>query len=457
MATVINQPNPIAALLEPFNRLADYRMQQNLADQERNKRMGQTILQQALTNPDIARFLATAEAEPFLREMGLDQNPNIKTLVEQGQAANAPLMEPTPTEIGGPGSPMVNIPKPTPSGKQVENQILAENVQRQYAATQATKQMEANIELMKSYTLHVMQDAYNKGQNLTPEQLFSQVEKFKKSLPGTTPYRTKIVMDPRGQPTVTLEQETQSEALGNRRTLILNQKDYETPRTALAIHIQQGKKEVGAILRGDIEALNAFGVDSGLDPKAVAIIQSVTAQKKKNPTMSPADSAELYIKAINDAVAEQKKSLLRLGGTAGVPSEQLVADQEAFQPITFEDVAGMTRDEWDKKSKGAALPTADKILKDVSDQAKASKQSGPDVQPRPAEGKAQSQGEKIKGLYDEVSGIVSQARSKNPGLSADGVVQIVRSVKTDLMRQYGLNEKEYELFESMVKNAANKK
>jgi hypothetical protein len=454
-AVVLENQSPLGDLLGGLSQGINYKLQKNLRDEERTKLIKQAILEKAATGELQPSLLASREGQNFLASLGLDKDTHIMSLIEQGKATNAPLTTPVtnemPTKDRGMGGPLVNIPRPeAPSAKQVSDIALIENTQR----TMNAKQAESNIELMRQYSLYLMEDAQKRGQVMGLDELGKQMDDFKKKL--RIQGKTKVVLDERGQPTITLEEPDEGTMRTNQRTAILNLRDYETPRTALFTHRQQAFKDLGAILRGEIESLNAFGVDSGMDPRALAIIQGVTAQKKKSPTMSPADSAELYIKAVNDAITEQNKSNFRLGVAAGVPAQQLALDQEAVKPITFKDVAGMSRSEWDRKSRGAALPRADEASRAAAEEARSSGAKGPDVTPRPSADKAKSDGDKIKGLYDEVSALVVQARSTNPGLSVDAVVANVRALKAEIMAQYGLNEKQYELFESMVKNAAKK-
>lgn len=461
-AMVLQNESPFSQFLGGMGQGVSYRVQKSLEEEERTKRIGEMLMQSALSGELDPRFLATQEAEAFIKSLGLDKDSGIAALVSQGKAANAPLEAPVTTEMPsktkGMSGPLVNIPQPQASAKQVRESVLGEESGRALAS----KQAEANIALMKEYTLHVMKEAHDRGQTLSPEEVGARLRRFQQA--AGIQGQIKVTLDKTGAPTVTLDEVDPTQAASRTRTNMLNLNDYLDPVARLHTSRAQAVKDLGAILRGDLESVNDWAAQAGMAPEAAKLISGAIAalgDTKGKPRLKPADAAQLYIAAVNKAFDIQNKANADRAALLKLPGDRVLADRA--EALTFEEVAGRPRDAWDDRvgdpdaTPDAAGGDAEKVAKAAAEEARKRAAATPANPPKPDAGKADDKAKQIDGLYKEVTKLVVEARAANPKISSDEIVASMRELKDDIMAEYGLSDREYQLVEDMIKQVATRK
>lgn len=454
MATiVVNKRSGLADLLAGAGNIAKKLVQRK----ENEKQYAQQILMKALTGELDPRMLATEEGAAILKQLRIADNPNVAALVDQGVRDLGPMAREYPTQqldIPTPGG-AVQVPVPVQGppealpvkSKDVRNVIAREEAQRGLAVKKAGLDLEA----VKEIYVALQKQAIESGL-YTPEVEAAIQKAMETAMPG---FKKTLSINEKGQKSLKIEQENPTEAAGRLRTHILNEQSYSDGVVSGVKHRTTAIGALGRILRGEVEAINEWAASmNGSDPAMAAIAAAMSdSSKKKNYTLKSKDAAKLYLTAMNQSIDAVNRQNLAVGQIAGIPTDRLKA--ELVPHIEFEDIAGMTEAEWDKTPTDP--PPADTAAADARAAAEAAKAAAAGARPAPVQpqAKADQSADKIKVAYDAVVAKVKE-KLATPGMTADKVMTALfaPNMKQAFQRQYGVNAKELESLEKMVRAAA---
>lgn len=454
MATiVVNKRSGLADLLAGAGNIAKKLVQRK----ENEKQYAQQILMKALTGELDPRMLATEEGAAILKQFRIADNPNVAALVDQGVRDLGPMAREYPTQqldIPTPGG-AVQVPVPVQGppealpvkSKDVRNIIASEEAQRGLAVKKAGLDLEA----VKEIYVALQKQAIESGV-YTPEVEAAIQKAMETAMPG---FKKTLSINEKGQKSLKIEQENPTEAAGRLRTHILNEQSYSDGVVSGVKHRTTAIGALGRILRGEVEAINEWAASmNGSDPAMAAIAAAMSdSSKKKNYTLKSKDAAKLYLTAMNQSIDAVNRQNLAVGQIAGIPTDRLKA--ELVPHIEFEDIAGMTEAEWDKTPTDP--PPADTAAADARAAAEAAKAAAAGARPAPVQpqAKADQSADKIKVAYDAVVAKVKE-KLATPGMTADKVMTALfaPNMKQAFQRQYGVNAKELESLEKMVRAAA---
>lgn len=454
MATiVVNKRSGLADLLAGAGNIAKKLVQRK----ENEKQYAQQILMKALTGELDPRMLATEEGAAILKQLRIADNPNVAALVDQGVRDLGPMAREYPTQqldIPTPGG-AVQVPVPAQGppealpvkSKDVRNIIASEEAQRGLAVKKAGLDLEA----VKEIYVALQKQAIESGL-YTPEVEAAIQKAMETAMPG---FKKTLSINEKGQKSLKIEQENPTEAAGRLRTHILNEQSYSDGVVSGVKHRTTAIGALGRILRGEVEAINEWAASmNGSDPAMAAIAAAMSdSSKKKNYTLKSKDAAKLYLTAMNQSIDAVNRQNLAVGQIAGIPTDRLKA--ELVPHIEFEDIAGMTEAEWDKTPTDP--PPADTAAADARAAAEAAKAAAAGARPAPVQpqAKADQSADKIKVAYDAVVAKVKE-KLATPGMTADKVMTALfaPNMKQAFQRQYGVNAKELESLEKMVRAAA---
>lgn len=458
MATiVVNKRSGLADLLAGAGNIAKKFVQRK----ENEKQYAQQILMKALTGELDPRMLATEEGAAILRQLRIADNPNVAALVDQGVKDLGPMAREYPTQTlgiplpGGVAGGLAQVPVPVPGppealpvkSKDVRNVIAREEAQRGLAVKKAGLDLEAGKEIYVALQKQAIESGL-----YTPEVEAAIQKAMETAMPG---FKKTLSINEKGQKSLKIEQEDPTARAGRLRTNILNEQSYSDGVVSGVKHRTTAIGALGRILRGEVEAINEWAASmNGSDPAMAAIAAAVSdSSKKKNYTLKSKDAAKLYLTAMNQSIDAVNRQNLAVGQIAGIPTDRLKA--ELVPHIEFEDIAGMTEAEWDKTPTDP--PPADTAAADARAAAEAAKAAAAGARPAPVQpqAKADQSADKIKVAYDAVVAKVKE-KLATPGMTADKVMTALfaPNMKQAFQRQYGVNAKELESLEKMVRAAA---
>jgi hypothetical protein len=410
-------------------------------------------------DPDVKKLLDEAQAsmalEPNTVEMSIPKTPAPAPGVNAAGEQILPSARVAPPELGGPapkpniGGYAVNMPQPyvQPSDKLIQDTIETEKVAKQAALEGARKQQDVFWQLWEQKQIL----NYKNGLRLTPQQIVDQAKQVGQ-LVGLTDKDMQVQVDENGKMSVLFKtQDLNKRAALTDKTSARADKVYtlvdhgQAMRTQLVGHIQR-------LMSGDLAAVQ-IASQAGLDPETAANLAKVAALLSKNTTKEKALDSVNAAQRVIDQVNEQIDSLNTHIASAMDEAVDPVTGESLFtndyfytrgkiKHITFQDVSGgLSSDQYIQRK------SPDKTSRLVGNLREPSAGAPPYAGPSAAVGTSAT--EKVTHAFNDLKAMAQDSWAKNPNLTAADLRRAVLDHKDELMAEYGLNEQLFALVMKM--------
>lgn len=451
-AIYLENDSPLTRLLGGLSEGASQGIKLGIQKGQKVTDMANEVLMAVTTGKLDPRLLVSDAGQAFLKSAGLDKHPGIQDVVTNAGASLPPELavkpvpqeQPIPIPSKTPGAPPYAGAVSTaenPPAKGIQDLVYNEGISKKLAYEDKKR----SIDSLYAIQLALTKDELAQGHRIDPDKLIPKIQSFAQAM-GVPMTDVLVTGNSNGLFSFTLKTPDPDKAIARSDRLKTKEDTFNTHVAETITKKNSYGFRLGTILSTDVAAPEIAEMFKD-DPKmAAAWAGAMSAIKSssgsKNYVLDKVATVERFIGQINDEIRAWNERNTREGEQAGLSPNTISAKQ--VSELTFEDVSGgMKKEDWIKKK----LP-AD--AKDLISQARDTYQRSGIVSPQVRAGKAETDSEKVRRVYDDLKKVATEAWADRPGLTSQELRDTIMANKEGLMAEYGLNAR---LFDLVVKMA----